>query len=157
MIVEALFPSVQTVCENAILLVCYVPHWEAPYEEMAVRMDSGTAQACLEPSSSGIVAVGPSDGATCCLKKATHLEERARDFSNPVASTTIITDLWKTMLLKLSARSPALRNSTLDTPYCAQFDLVSEPSADCGIRIHDIGVGSKFVFLLHGKKKLLSR
>ncbi|KAL5963584.1 hypothetical protein TSMEX_008686 [Taenia solium] len=135
------FRHVQTVCENAILLVCYVPHWEAPYEEMAVRMDSGTAEACLEPASSVIVAVGPLDGATCCLKKATHLEERTRDFSNSAASTTVITDLWKTMLLKLSARSPAFRNSTLNTPYCAQIDLVNDPSADCGIRIHDIGGG----------------
>ncbi|KAL5108214.1 hypothetical protein TcWFU_009733 [Taenia crassiceps] len=135
------FRHVQTVCENAILLVCYVPHWEAPYEEMAVKMDSGMAEACLEPSSSVVVAVGSSDGAACCLKKATHLEERARDFSNSASSTTVITDLWKTMLLKLSARSPALRNSTLNTPYCVQIDLVNDPSADCGIKIHDIGGG----------------
>ncbi|CDS37015.1 Endoglin CD105 antigen [Echinococcus multilocularis] len=135
------FRHVQTVCENAILLVCYVPHWEAPYEEMAGRMDSGTAKARLESSSWVVGTADPSARATCCLKKATHLEERDLDFSNPAPSTATITDLWRTMLLKLSLRSPAIRNATFNTPYCTQIDLVNDPPAGCGIRIHDIGGG----------------
>ncbi|VDM33255.1 unnamed protein product [Hydatigera taeniaeformis] len=123
------------------MLVCYVPHWEAPYEELASRMDSGMAEACLESSSSVVVTTGPWDGARCCLRKAIHLEERAHDFSNTIASSSAVTDLWRTMLLKLSARSPASRNTTLNTPYCVQIDLVNDYSADCGIRIYDIGGG----------------
>ena len=128
---DLLITSVQTVCENGLLLVCYTPHWEAPFEDLAGRIEIGGAEVRLELFSS-------SDGTSCHLKKEAKFEERAQDYSDPLGVTTA--ELWRQMFLKLSAYGTPYRNFTLSTPYCLQLDFSHDFHNDCGIRIYNMGV-----------------
>ncbi|VUZ55007.1 unnamed protein product, partial [Hymenolepis diminuta] len=116
------FRHIQTVCENALLLVCYVPHWDAPYEELMHQMDMGVAHARLE--SATITA-----GTAVNLKKASLFDENGRDFISSTANTAAAAgaDLWRTMMLKLSAHTPTTKNVTYNKPYCTQIDLINNP------------------------------
>ncbi|KAM3181923.1 hypothetical protein ACTXT7_013402, partial [Hymenolepis weldensis] len=126
----------QTVCENALLLVCYVPHWDAPYEELIHQMDTGAAHACLE--SATITA-----GTAVHLKKASLFDENGRDFISTSANTAAAAgaDLWRTMMLKLSVHTPTTKNVTYNTPYCTQVDLINDPAPEYGIRLYNMGGG----------------
>ena len=126
---------VQSVCENGLLLVCYVPHWEAPYEDLVSRIEAGEAEVRLESFSSSSAS---SESSACHLKKELRFEERNQDFTQPAGATA--PELWGPMLLKLSAYDPPTRNVTLNTPYCTQIDFFNDLDTDCGIRIYNMGV-----------------
>lgn len=129
--------TVQTVCENALLLICYVPHWDAPYEDISAQMDMGTAQVRLE---SAATTAGPASR----LKKASLFDEHGRDFISSSANTAAAAgaELWRAMMLKLSAYTPAAKNVTFSSPFCTQIDLISDPAPEYGIRLYNMGVSS---------------
>ncbi|KAM7542410.1 hypothetical protein Aperf_G00000007821 [Anoplocephala perfoliata] len=130
------FRHIQTVCENALLLVCYVPHWYAPYEDFSTQMDVGTAQVRLE--SAGLTA-----GPAARLKKASLFDEHGRDFISLSASTAAAAgaELWRAMMHKLSAHTPAAKNVTFNSPFCTQIDLLNDPAQEYGIRLYNMGGG----------------
>uniref|UniRef100_A0A5K3FIZ5 ZP domain-containing protein n=1 Tax=Mesocestoides corti TaxID=53468 RepID=A0A5K3FIZ5_MESCO len=115
------FKHVQTICENGLLLICYVPHWEAPYEDLASHLGSGAAEARLTAAS-----LGSADSA-CRLRRATDV-------------TSSLTDLWRAMLTKLSSHSPRAGNATRVGPYCTQLDIAHDLPLHCGIRIYSVAV-----------------
>ncbi|VDO07125.1 unnamed protein product [Rodentolepis nana] len=62
-------------------MICYIPHWDAPYEELTSRMDTGAAHARLESAST-------SAGTAIYLKKASLFDESGQilQFSEALTS-----------------------------------------------------------------------
>lgn len=99
------------------------------------QMDMGAAYARLE--SATITA-----GTAVNLKKASLFDENGRDFISSSANTAAAAgaDLWRTMMLKLSAHTPTTKNVTYNKPYCTQIDLINDPAPEYGIKLYNMGV-----------------
>lgn len=116
---------VHSVCENGRLLVCYRPHWDPPYATLAPQLKDGSAEIRLQSSTSP---------PHCKLEEVALFDSRAIN-----AVTNLDTDLWRTMLIRLSSQmSPSVAKAVHNSAYCVRVDLnqgEEDAMKSCGVNM----------------------